>query len=341
MATGDHPTTALAIAKQIGLVPKNDSHKVWTSNDIDSMTDQRLGQLLKTSRVFARMTPSAKLRIASILQRKGFTVAVTGDGVNDAPALKQADIGIAMGKNGTDVAREAADIVLSDDNYATIINAIEEGRTQLRNIRRTSFFLASCSVAQVLTLIVFLLFDLPIPLLAKQILWLNLVTSGVTDIALATEPVHEDVLNAKPTSAKEGIINRKILPFMIITNIVMISLSLLVFVNLKTDTVLARTGVFYVLSITQIFNLYNLRSLKKSIFTIGIFSNRNVTIASGVSFLLMLAVIYLPGLNSVFEFSPLPWSKLIVMTLLSASIIVSVELYKKLQFSGLSEPRAA
>ena len=323
MATGDHPDTAFAIAKEIGLADKNDKRSdVLTGAQIEDMTDDQIIYATRLTRVFARMNPEAKLRLASVLQSQGKVVAMTGDGINDAPALKQADIGIAMGKIGTDVARESADIVLSDDNYASIVSAVEEGRTQFRNIRRTSFFLVITNLAQSVSLIVFLIIGLPIPLLPKQILWLNLVTGGVTDVALATEPVHGDVLKTPPKSAKENILNRKIIPMLSIFTIMMVAISLFIFLTLQEQgEVKARTGVFVALALMQIFNLFNLRSLKDSVFAIGVFTNKAINIAFVVSILLLILVVYLPFLGYLFEFETLSLVELSFILVLSSSVL--------------------
>jgi P-type Ca2+ transporter type 2C len=253
MATGDHPVTARAIGEQLGLITRDDQ-KVITQVEFDAMSDQELSEIIDSTFIFARMTPSAKLRLASVLQENGRVVAMTGDGVNDAPALKKADIGISMGKNGTDVAREASDIILTDDNFATIISAVEEGRTQLRNVRRTSFFYVTTNVAATLTLTLFLLLGLPIPLLPKQILWLNLVTAGITDIALATEPMHDDVLSSPPRKKSEPILNKQIVPFLLTISTAIVLLAMLFFISYQPQGLdKARTMLFVVLSATQIY----------------------------------------------------------------------------------------
>jgi P-type Ca2+ transporter type 2C len=337
MATGDHPDTARAIAKEIKLIKADDDSPVYTGAQIDDMSDEKLLETATTSRVFARMTPTAKLRLAQVLQAQGRIVAMTGDGVNDAPALKQAHIGIAMGKNGTDVAREASDIILSDDNYATIIAAIEEGRTQFRNIRRTSFFYIITNVAVSVALIVFLSVGLPIPLLPKQILWLNLVSSGVTDIALATEPIHDDVLEGPPRKSEENILNRAVLPLLISFTLFIVILALITFSILSVDgDAKGRTGVFAVLAICQLFNMINMRSIKKSVFKIGLFTNRNVTIALFLSIILLLSVIYIPPLQKLFDFAPLTMWELLAITAASSFIFWLSEGVKKIQYRNLT-----
>lgn len=328
MATGDHPDTALAIAKNIGLVT-SENDTVTTGQDLEDMTDQELVTSLTHCRVYARMTPRAKLRLVGALQQQGHIVAMTGDGVNDAPALKIANIGIAMGRKGTDVAREVSDIVLTDDNYASIIHAIKEGRTQKRNIRRTSFFLITTNIAESLSLIVFLLFGLPMPLLAKQILWLNVVTDGVTDIALATEPIHGDVLDSPPSAKQGNILNQSIIPFLTLITGIMITLSLLSFLYFQARGIeTARTGVFVVLSFTQLCNLYNMRSLKESIFKVGFFTNRAINIAVIVSVLLLMLVVYNPLVGHLFELGGLTYLEFAILAMLSSTVLWGGELYK-------------
>ncbi len=330
MATGDHPQTALAIAKQIGLTEKD---LVYTSTDIADMSDENLLIAARECNVFARMTPESKLRLARVLQNAGHVIAMTGDGVNDAPALKGADIGISMGKNGTDVARESSDIILTDDNFATIISAIEEGRTQFRNLRRTSFFLVTTNLAQGVSLISFLLAGLPVPLLPKQILWINLVGSGVTDIALATEPIHEDVLSTPPLNKNEPILNRQVLPMLIILSLLMTGTAFLVyFIFASQGETKARTGIFIILSLMQIFNMFNVRSLRRSVFDIGFLTNRNVNIAFVLSIVLLLSTMYLPPLAKIFEFEPLTLPELLWLVILSTSVILIGEIVKILQY---------
>ena len=332
MATGDHPLTAKAIGLELGLIDKKDaSGSILTEKDIVDLSDEELSEKLNHVKIFARMSPSSKLRLAALLQKQGKVVAMTGDGVNDAPALKGADIGIGMGKKGTDVAREASDIVLADDNFATIILAIEEGRTQLRNVRRTSFFYITTNLAESLTLILFLFFGLPLPLLPKQILWLNLVTGGITDLALATEPVHNDVLRSKPSKITDGILKKNYLPFLAIITLTIVGLASIFFLLYQSQGVVkARTTLFIVLSLSQIYNMFNMRSLKDSIFSMGFFSSRTINLAVVISLLLMLMVIYMPAFNTIFEFTSVTFFDLIISMLASFLVIIVGESYKKI-----------
>ena len=332
MATGDHPLTARAIAVQVGLISSDQKDMpslFLTEQELQELSDEAVLEKLTTVRVFSRMTPEAKLRIAKLLQEKGHIIAMTGDGVNDAPSLKQANIGFAMGKTGADVAREAADIILTDDNFASILNAIEEGRTQFLNVRRTSFYLIATNIGESLTLVLFLLIGFPIPLLAKQILWLNLVASGVTDIALATEPIHSDVLNRPPTKQSEPLLTKKLTPFLILITGTMVLLSILVFwLFIPQGLETARTAVFVVLVGIQLWNVLNLRSMKKSIFILGFFTNKAITIALAASLVLLTAALYIPSAYRVFEFVPLNVAQYLLLLALSGTVLVVVELHK-------------
>jgi len=328
MATGDHKNTAIAIANEIGLV--SGKTKALTGAELEAMTSNDFRKAIKEVSVFARLTPETKLKIAKTLQDQGHMVAMTGDGVNDAPALKQADIGISMGIIGTDVARASSDMILTDDNFASIINAVEEGRTVFVNTRQTSFFLVTTSLGEDAAIIGTLVLGMPLPLLPTQILWLNLVTGVAADVALATERTHHDVLQEKPRKKEENILNKQIFPFIGLVTIIMIVLTIVVFgYYLSFDEMKARTAAFAVLTFTQLFNMYNLRSLNRSIFEIGPFTNKYVTWAFVISILLLLVAIYLPFMQGVFEFVPLSLSEMVIFFALSSSVLWAGELYKK------------
>jgi len=229
------------------------------------------------------------------------------------------------------VSRETFGIIFGDDNFSTIIAAIEEGRTQFRNIRRTSFFLVTTNLAESVSLLVFLVLGLPLPLLPKQILWLNLVGSGVTDVALATEGIHEDVLDTPPRSKNESILSRSMIPLLVILILVMTVGALATFYLLSPQgETKARTGVFVIISLMQIVNIFNVRSMKKSVFTIGIFSNRNVNIATIASVLLLLAVLYIPMFANLFDFVPLTPVEFTLIALASLVVFVVGETQKRL-----------
>jgi Ca2+-transporting ATPase len=335
MATGDHPVTAGVIAQKIGLIPADISACVLTESEIEKMNDAQLWDELQTCQVLARLSPDSKLRVAGLFQDHGYVVAMTGDGVNDAPALKKADVGIAMGKVGTDVAREASDIVLADDNFATIINAIAEGRTQFSNVRRTTYFLLATNVSECAALLVTLLFGLPMPLLPLQILWLNVVATGITDIALATEPSHENVMDYPPRDPKEALITSRFMPLFVSITISMVIAVIGVFVwFLPQGVAYARTAAFITLSLAQLSNLFSMRSLRLSVLRIGLFSNKAVNIAVAVSLLLMLAATYTPYFNDIFSFKPLAFFEMMVIVAVAASIFLLTEVVKHFFAAG-------
>lgn len=334
MVTGDHKQTAMAIAREVGIIEegeeegKKDCPLVLTGKDLE-VDDETLDRYTACTNVFARVSPELKLRIARSVQGKELIIGMTGDGVNDAPALKVADLGIAMGQRGTDVARDNSQIVLSDDNFASIINAIEEGRIVFRNIRLTTFFLITTNFASTLNLVAALALGFTYPLSPTQILWINLVTDGVMDISLATEPGNEDMMKEPPVKKSERIINKEILPNLLIIVPVMVVLALLAFSHYRPEGVeKARTGAFLVVAMTQIFNAFNLRSLKKSAFTLGFFRNKWLILAFFASIVLQLAAIKLPFMQNIFKFSDLPWIDILVITLLSSLVFGFGELYK-------------
>ena len=332
MTTGDHKGTALAIAKEVGLIEGSKKSKfpeVLTEEELLKLPKRKFIKVIKNVSVFARLTPSMKLKIAEVLQKKGEIVAMTGDGVNDAPAIKKADIGISMGIIGTDIARESSDMVLADDNFISIVNAIEEGRIVFTNTRNASSFLITTNFAEDATIIAALSLGLPLPLLPTQILWLNLVTDGVTDVALAVEPSHGNVIKEKPRKAKENILSKEIIPLLILMVGVMAIAALIIFkVYLPQGIEKARTGAFLIMAFTQLFNFLNMRSLKKSVFKIGLFSNKFANWALLASFVLSLAVVYLPFLQNIFNFVSLSLIDVLIIILISSSVFWLGELYK-------------
>ncbi len=335
MATGDHKGTARAIAREIGLIEEDD--EALSQSDLEELSEKEFEKAIKEVSVFARLTPRMKLKIAKTLQGiDSRVVAMTGDGVNDAPALKKADIGISMGVEGTDVAKEASSIVLADDNFASIVNAIEEGRIVFQNTRQSSTFLITTNFAEHITLASSLIFVGPVlPLLPTQILWLNLVTDGVAGAPLAAEPGHDEILEEKPKNKDENILNLSILPMLISMAIVMTVVTLLAFAYFKEYSIeKARTAAFTVMGITQLFNALNMRSMKKSVFSIGFLKNKYLSIAVLVGLVLQIAVINIPFFQNVFGFESIGWEYILVLIAGSSFVLWFGEVYKKIRYKA-------
>lgn len=342
MATGDHINTAIAVAKGTGIIGSDQDGKVLalTEQQLLRLDEAEFDEVIKTVNVFSRLTPRMKLRIAERLQGMGELVAMTGDGVNDAPALKRADIGIAMGIMGTDVSREAANVVLADDNFATLVRAVEIGRVVFTNARQASFFLVTTNFAEITTLIGMIILGFPIPFTAIQILWLNLITDGLGDVALATEQGHGDELDKKPISRKEGLLNKEILPFLIIMPVIMAILCVGVYLWFNDEGVAkTRTAVFVTMATTQLYNLFNMRSLKKSIFEIGIFSNKYVTLAFFSSLAIQTVITEVPFFQRIFLFEALDFMEVLLLIAISSIVLWIGECYKfihkKMKFKSM------
>lgn len=332
MATGDHINTGIAIARATHIIGNGESYEIkgLTEAQLLELDEQEFDKAIAEIRVFARLTPQMKLKIATRLQEKGELIAMTGDGVNDAPALKKADVGVAMGIMGTDVARDAAQIVLSDDNFSTIVKAIEEGRVVFNNVRQTSFFLLTTNLSEIVTLLSSVFMGLPLPLTATQILWLNLVTDGACTTTMATEKGHGDELEQAPVNPKEKILNKSIIPFLLINATLMATLALLVFqYYLYRDGLeKARTAAFVVMAFSQLFNVFNMRSLRHSAFKIGLFSNKWVNIGLIVSIAIQVAIIDIPFFENLFQFDPVSFTEFVIFAVLASSILWMGELYK-------------
>lgn len=340
MATGDHINTAVAIAKKVSIIEDTNGDKLEALNEeqLLQLDEGEFDAIISQVSVFARLTPKTKLRIAERLQAMGELVAMTGDGVNDAPALKKADIGVAMGVTGTDVAREASQVVLADDNFATIVHAIEEGRIVFSNARKTSFFLVTTNFAEITTLISLVAMGLPMALTATQILWLNLITDGLCDKPLAAEKGHKGLLSEKPINQNEKILNKTVLPFMLMMAGIMTVLSLFVYFRyIEVSLEKARTAVFVVMAFSQLFNLYNMRSLKKSIFEIGIFSNKYINLAIVASVVVQITIIEVPFFQHIFRFEFLSVPEFVTLIALSSTVLWTGEIYKFMRYKVLNQ----
>lgn len=346
MITGDHSLTARAIAKEIGLVNETTSEKVIEGIELEKMSDDELTSSIENVRVFARVSPSHKLRIVDALKRQNHIVAMTGDGVNDAPALKRADIGVAMGITGTDVSKEASDMILADDDYSTIVNAILEGRTIYDNMRKFILYLLSCNVGEILVMFVgmvitAILFEVPIlPLLAIQILWVNLVTDGLPALAMGIDPPDDDIMNRKPRNPKEPIINRKSLLIIIYSGVVIsIGTLFIFFFYLGFDKSLimdeghrikVRSVTFTVLIIFQMLMALEVRTEEHSILGKEFIRNPYLLIAIASSISLHLLILYLPFFQTIFKTQPLQIEDWLLVLLVSSFIVISDELRKYL-----------
>jgi Ca2+-transporting ATPase len=326
MITGDQKPTAVAIAEELGL-PEGEA---LTGLELEKLTNEELRDRIEHISVYARVEPLHKLRIVDGLKTKGYTVAMTGDGVNDGPALRSADIGISMGIKGTDVAREASDMVLTDDNFASIVAAVEEGRVIFSNIRRSVFYLLSTSIGELFTWMTAIIVGIPLPVVAVQILWINLVTDGVCTIPLGLEPRHRNVLTEPPRQAKAGIVYSGMLWRIAFTALLMAMGTFFIFrwelskVNLEE----ARTIAFALLVAFQWFNALNARSDQQSLFKLGFFGNRVLLGAIGLAILLQFLVIYLPPLQKVFYTVPLGLGDWGMVVLVAAGVLVIEEVRK-------------
>ncbi len=312
MITGDYPNTAKAIATDIGLID-NEHNQVLTGKQVNDMDDDTLCKEVQHTAVFARVAPEHKMRIVEALRSNHEVVAMTGDGVNDAPAIKMSDIGIAMGITGTDVAKGTADMVLTDDNYASIVSAIEQGRIIYNNIRKFVYYLISCNMAEIMIIFIAMLVEGRSPLTAIQLLWLNLLTDGAPALALATEKGDPDTMQQPPRPTREPIINRFMTRGIIVQTIAISAVVLAAFfIGLKGDPEhyeFAETMAFVTLSLSELLRAYTARSEYFPVLKIGMFKNKWMNLGVLASFLLVMVVIYVPFFNNVFNTMPLGWEQ--------------------------------
>ncbi len=329
MITGDHLETAKAIAKDLGIL--NNGEKAITGQELDKMTQEQLEKNIKEYSVFARVTPEHKVRIVKAWQRNGAVVAMTGDGVNDSPALKNANIGIAMGKNGTDVAKNAADIILTDDNFVTIVEAVKQGRNIYDNIKKAVHFLLSTNIGEIVTIFVGLILGLKSPLLAIQLLWINLVTDSLPAIALGLEKPEKDIMKRKPIDSKKGIFANGLWNKIILEGTMIGVLTLVAFsIGNKYYTLeVARTMAFLAIGFLELIHSINVKN-EKSIFESGLFENKYLVGSFILGIFIQTIVVIVPAFANVFEVVPLNLTQWIITIAISIFPIPVIELQKKI-----------
>jgi Ca2+-transporting ATPase len=336
MITGDHRLTAVAIAKEIGIVEDNPGDKALTGTELDAMSDEEFEKVVKDIRVYARVSPEHKLRIVRALKKQGEIVAMTGDGVNDAPALKQADIGVAMGITGTDVTKEAADMVLADDNFATIVKAVKGGRAIYDNIRKFSFFLLRCNFDELALIGTFALLGLELPLTAGMILWLNLVTDGGPALALTMDPPEEDLMQRPPRDPKEGVLHGRLASiiatftsqFLLTGGLFYWQYYLLPGPLTATKLAQARTMAFTRATLQELFVVWNCRSERHNAFKVGFLSNKYLLVAVIGSAILTILVPFFGLFGTVVLDDPLEWA-LVVVAAMSGLLILPEIFYDR------------
>ena len=333
MITGDHLETAKAIAKDLGIL--NNGEKAITGQELDKMTQEQLEKNIKEYSVFARVTPEHKVRIVKAWQRNGAVVAMTGDGVNDSPALKNANIGIAMGKNGTDVAKNAADIILTDDNFVTIVEAVKQGRNIYDNIKKAVHFLLSTNIGEIVTIFVGLILGLKSPLLAIQLLWINLVTDSLPAIALGLEKPEKDIMQRKPIDSKKGIFANGLWNKIILEGTMIGVLTLVAFsIGNKYYTLeVARTMAFLSIGFLELIHSINVKN-EKSIFETGLFENKYLVGSFVLGIFVQAIVVVVPAFAKVFEVVPLSLTQWIITIAISILPIPVIELQKKIDLKN-------
>jgi len=345
MITGDHKLTATAIAREMGILAEGDI--VLTGSKLEKMSEEDLEKVVERVSVYARVSPQHKVKIVDALKRKGHIVAMTGDGVNDAPALKRADIGVAMGITGTDVAKESSEMVLTDDNFASIVHAVEEGRGIYDNIRKFVAYLLSANAGEVLLMfIATMIFIDPrfLPFLAPiQLLWINLVTDGFPALALGVDPIPEDIMERPPLRPDENPISREMMYMIIGVGIIILVGTLGLFsyeIGLDGDVDRARTVAFSTIVMFEMYFVFSVRSPRQPIYKGGLFSNKMLWVAVFLSILLQLSVVYLPFLQPIFKTVPLGWMEWVRILLVSSTVLLVMEMWKTGRLVLLERRRA-
>lgn len=319
MITGDHGLTAVAIAKEVGLSKEGD--RALNGDELDKLSDEELGEIIEDIAIYARVSPEHKVRILDALKMKGHVVAMTGDGVNDAPALKKSDIGVSMGVTGTDVAREASDMVLTDDNFASIVDAVEEGRGIYNSIRQFVQYTLSSNLGEILVIFLAILIGWPLPLIAIQILWVNLLTDGLPGLALGLDPFSRDIMKRPPRKREEKIISVDVIQNILIVGFVMGAGTLLIFYSYGIETAMARSVAFTTLVMFQLFNVLTYRAKN---FRIDIGTSKFLIGSVVISVLMQFAVLYTP-LNVAFKTVPLGLSDWVKILLVSCTLYIILE----------------
>jgi Ca2+-transporting ATPase len=330
MITGDQPLTAYAIAERLQMV-KEGSKNTRTGADLAKLTEEEFSREVKNIFVYARVSPEQKLNIVKALQNNGEFVAMTGDGVNDAPSLKQADIGVAMGITGTDVSKEAADMILLDDNFATIVKAVKEGRRIYENIRKFILYVLACNLAEILIIFFAPLFGLAIPLLPIHILWINLVTDGLPGLALTAEPAEQDIMKLPPRPPKENLFAGGLIAKILLTGILMAMVVILTqawAVKQGYDVQTQQTVVFTLLCFVQLGNALSVRSAYHTMFNAKLFANKAMWGAILLTVMLQLLIVYLPFTESIFKTSALDWNAMRMILGGTVLCILGIELIK-------------
>ena len=330
MITGDHIVTASAIARKIGIL--DDSGRAVEGREIENLSDEELDEFVSDVSVYARVSPEHKIRIVSAWQRKGYIVSMTGDGVNDAPALKQADIGVAMGITGSEVAKDAASMVLTDDNFATIVKAIENGRNLYRNIQRAIQFLLSGNTAGILAVLYASFMALPVPFKAVHLLFINLLTDSLPAIALGVEPHSSDVMNEKPRPKNQSILTKKVLTNICVEGVVIGVMTMIAFyVGFLRNAEVASTMAFSTLCLSRLVHGFNCKSDKPVWFTKKMWNNKSMIGAFFVGFVLLNAVLLVPALQGIFAVAPLTIAELLTVYGLSLGTFVVVQILKMIR----------
>jgi Ca2+-transporting ATPase len=332
MITGDQPLTAKAIAERLGMIEKG-HEGVKTGADLEKLSPEAFGTEVKNTIVYARVSPEQKLTIVKALQSNGEFVAMTGDGVNDAPSLKQADIGVAMGITGTDVSKESADMILLDDNFATIVKAIREGRRIYENIRKFILYVLSCNLGEILTIVLAPLLGFAIPLLPTQILWINLVTDGLPGLALVAEPAEKDIMKRPPRPPKENLFAGGLVARILLTGIILTAAAIFIqwwAAGQLYDVRTQQTMVFTTLCFVQLGNALSVRSVYNSLFSSRIFANKELWGAIVLTVILQLLIVYVPFLQSIFKTTALAWNAMTAILIATVGSVLCIEFLKYL-----------